>query len=130
MIKQLNKIGANTISMWLNIIGFVAGIVFYVRMDRASHIQAPVPHSISIKDSVLVIDTQLKTELKYLIGTQDSLIKEIRANSALLKKQQASIRSYRRQVLTSLKTDFQALSKEAQDNYIDSLLSILKSKTP
>ena len=130
MIKQLNKIGANTISMWLNIIGFVAGIVFYVRMDRASHTRAPVPQTKRIKDSVLVIDTQLKTELKYLKETQDSLIKEIRANSALLKKQQASIRSSRRQVLASMKTDFQALSKEAQDNYIDSLLSTLKSKTP
>lgn len=129
MIKQLNKIDANTISMWLNIIGFVSGIVFYVRMDRAFHTQAPAPQTNRIKDSVLVIDTQLKAELKCLKQTQDSLLKAIQVNTLLLKKQQAIVRASRHQVLTTLKTDFQSLSEEEQDAYIRKLLSTLKSQT-
>lgn len=129
MIKQINKIDANTISMWLNIIGFVAGIVFYVRMDRFFHTQAAAPQTNRIKDSVLVIDTQLKAELKCLKQTQDSLLKAIQVNTLLLKKQQTIVRASRHQVLTTLKTDFQSLSEEEQDSYIRKLLSTLKSQT-
>ena len=130
MIKQLNKIDANTISMWLNIVGFVAGIVFYVRMERVFQRQAPAPQTNRIKDSVLVIDTQLKAELKCLKKTQDSLLKVIQVNTLLLKKQQTIVRASRHQVLSTLKTDFQSLSEEEQDAYIRKLLSTLKSQTP
>lgn len=87
MIKQFNKINATAISMWLNILGFVSGIVFYVRMERAFHTGTPAPQTKPVKDSVFVIDTKLLMELKHLRETQDSLLKEVRVNTAWLKKQ-------------------------------------------
>lgn len=129
MIIKGKEIKAETISMWANIVSFIIGIVFYLRLEHAQQ-QAPniIPPN-PVRDSVLVINTELKTQLNQLKITQDSLIKEIRLNTELLKNQKRNVTVIRHQLLAITQSDWDSLNTKEQNAYINQIMSNIKNNS-
>lgn len=129
MIIKGKEIKAETISMWMNILGFIIGILFYFRLERNAEKPTTIIQSNAIKDSVLVINTELKSQLQQIKITQDSLIKEIRQNTELLRTQKNNVTVIRHQLQASIESDWDSLNTQQQNAYINKIMSNLKNNS-
>ena len=118
------EIKAETISLWLNVIGFIVGILFYVRMEHRTKSE---PTTNQIHDTVLVIESKLKTEIQHLKVNQDSLLQEIKQNNELIKKQTKSLTVLRQQLNQVINSDWDNLSESEQNAFINQTLQQLKN---
>jgi hypothetical protein len=82
-----------------------------------------------VRDSVLVINTELKTQLNQLKITQDSLIKEIRLNTELLKNQKRNVTVIRHQLQAITQSDWDSLNTKEQNAYINQIMSNIKNNS-
>lgn len=128
MIIRGKEIKSETITLWLNVLSFFIGILFYLRMGHNASTPTTIIQSNPIKDSVLVIDTQLKMEVQHLKHTQDSLLLEIRNEKELAKTQKKNVTVIRHQLQTTLKSDWDSLNRQQQNAYLQQLMLNLKSK--
>lgn len=129
MIIKGKEIKAETITMWANILSFIVGIIFYFRLENKTQTVQPIVNTNPVKDSVLVINTQLKSELMQLKLTQDSLIKEIRQNTELLKIRKNNVTVIRHQLQTTMQSDWDSLSTQEQNAYVNQIMSNLKNNS-
>ena len=113
--------------MWINLLGFLAGIIFYIRMENKSN-QGIVAPANALKDSALVINTELQLQVKRLKQTQDSLIQEIQKTERLLSKQKQTTLGLRKHIQQQLGSDWQSLSPEQQNAYIQEVISSQQKK--
>jgi hypothetical protein len=129
MIIKGKEIKAETISMWANILGFIIGILFYFRIEnnaqQNTHVVPPNP----VRDSVLVINTELKSQLQQLKISQDSLIKEVRQQTELLKTQKRNVTVIRHQLQATIQSDWDSLSPQQQNAYVNQIMSNLKTNS-
>lgn len=129
MIIKGKEIKAETITMWANILSFIVGIIFYFRLENKAQTVQPIINTNPVKDSVLIINTQLKSELKQLKLTQDSLIKEIRQNTELLKIRKNNVTVIRHQLQATMQSDWDSLSTQEQNAYVNQIMSNLKNNS-
>ena len=129
MIIRGKEIKAETISMWANILGFVIGILFYFRIEHNSQQNTQVIPPNPVRDSVLVINTELQTQLQQLKSSQDSLIKEIREQTTLLKTQKKNVTVIRHQLQATIQSGWDSLSPQQQNAYINQIMSNLKNNS-
>ncbi len=120
MIIKGKEIKPEKVSMWVNVLGFLVGILFYVRMEVHNSSKANYP-TIALHDSVLAINTELQLEVKHLKATQDSLINDLQATKIRLVKQKKNVSEIRQQIQHNLNSDWQSLSAEEQSQYINQI---------
>jgi len=127
MVIKGKEIRPETITMWINLLSFIVGILFYFRLEHNAEKNQPVIISTPIKDSVLVINAQLKSQIQQLKITQDKLIKEIHQNTELLNTQKKNVTVIRHQLQATIQSDWDSLSTKQQNAYVNQIISILKS---
>lgn len=127
MIIKGKEVKPETITMWINVFSFFLGILFYFRLEHNTEKKQTVIVSNPVKDSVLLINTQLKSQIQQLKITQDSLIKEIRLNTELLKTQKKNVAVIRHQLQATIQSDWDSLGISQQNVYINQILSNLKN---
>ena len=75
MIIKGKEIKADTITMWLNVVGLLIGIIFYFRLEHKYEQPTTIIQSNATKDSVFYLNTQLNSKIADIKRSQDSLIK-------------------------------------------------------
>lgn len=118
------EIKMETISMWLNVLGFIIGILFYFRLESNSKQIVPVVNP--LHDSVLVIDTKLNLQIEALKIQQEQLTQELKNNSQKLIEQNKTVIVLRQQLQVELNADWDSLSKHEQDAFIKTTIEQLK----
>jgi hypothetical protein len=115
--------------MWLNVLSFIVGFIFYIRLEQRSKHELQVIPTQPIHDSVLVIDTELHSAVNQLKVSQDSLITELRINQQHQLQTKKNVAVIRHQLFTNIQSDWDSLNQEQQNAYINQLKSNLKNKT-
>lgn len=128
MIIKGKEIKPETITMWLNVVSLIVGVIFYFRLESKYQQPTTVIQSNAIQDSVFSVNTQLKYKIAEIKLSQDSLIKEIKKNNELSKVQQKNIAVIRHQLHATIQSDWDTLNQEQQNVYIKQLKSNLKIK--
>ena len=125
------EINTEKVGFILNLISFIAGMLFYIRMGSfMEHKIASAPVNNALRDSVLVIETKLNFQLKELRMQQDSIMDAIKINQQKLSTQNTAIKTVRQQIHITVNSDWDKLNPQAQDKYTDELLLNLKTKKP
>lgn len=130
MIIRGKEIDPHTVSMWLNVVSFIASLVFYISLavkTQGTEIIAPAN---SLHDSSLIIDARLHERLRELKATQDSILAEIRGKQTQLQKTAVQTAVIRHHITQTIHNDWDSLSPQKQAAYIDQILSNLKNKNP
>lgn len=128
MIIKGKEIKAETITMWLNVLSLIVGVIFYFRLEHKYEQPAMSIQSNPIKDSVFYLNTQLKYKIAEIKLGQDSLIKEIRNKNEQSKIQKKNITVIRHQLYGTIKSDWDTLNREQQNAFIKQFMLNLKTK--
>ena len=117
--------------MLINIISFFVGIIFYA--DVMYKITNPPPVVIpqsKAQDSLLVINSRLHAEMAELKVKQDSILFELRNNQTKEQKGEQKEVSQRKQIYSTIHSDWEELSTQERNNYTNQLLTRLKKQKP
>ena len=119
------EIKPETISMWLNIISFVIGILFYIRVERNlnKHVE---PLEDTAKDTLVIVDTKLNYKIKELKQVEENIVRELRRYEKKLSEEQSMVIASRRQIYITIKSDWDSLSVQEQEAYVNNVIKILK----
>jgi biopolymer transport protein ExbB/TolQ len=128
MIIKGKEIKAETITMWLNVLSFIVGIIFYFRLEHKYEQPTTVIQQSATKDSVFYLNTQLNYKIADIKRSQDSLIKLLRINQDKQQQAKKNISVIRHQLYSTLKSDWDTLNREQQNAYIKQFISNLKIK--
>jgi hypothetical protein len=74
MIIKGKKIKADTITMWLNVLSFIIGVIFYIRFDYKHDQPITIIQQSIPMDSIIYLNTQLNNKIVDLQRSQDSLV--------------------------------------------------------
>ena len=127
------EINTEKVNLILNLISFVAGILFYVRVGSSlenRQLPTPAPANKALRDSVLLIETKLKAQIGELKHQQDSLFAALKVNQQKLSTQNAAIKVVRHQIESTVKSDWDNIKPQDQEDYVNQLLTNLKKKSP
>lgn len=115
------KLSPERISLWLNVIGFVLSLIFYIRMDyRNHHLPEPLPpQPNALHDSALVLQTELRVKLMALKHTQDSVRSVLKAAQSRYDRDQGRIREARQNLKLTLSKDWQNLNQSEKEAYLN-----------
>ncbi len=128
MIIKGKEIKADTITMWLNVLSFIVGIIFYFRLEHKYEQPTTIIQSNATKDSVYYLNTQLNYKIADIKRSQDSLIKLLRINQDKQQQAKKNITVIRHQLYSTIKSDWDTLNLEQQNAYIKQFISNLKIK--
>lgn len=128
MIIKGKEIKADTITMWLNVVGLLVGIIFYFRLEHKYEQPTTIIQSNATKDSVFYLNTQLNSKISDIKRSQDSLIKLLRINQDKQQQAKKNITVIRHQLYSTIKSDWDTLNREQQNAYIKQFISNLKTK--
>ena len=128
MIIKGKEIKADTITMWLNVLSFIVGIIFYFRLEHKYEQPTMVIPSNATKDSVFYLNSQLNSKIADIKHSQDSLIKILRLNQDRQQQTKKNITVIRHQLYSTIKSDWDTLNREQQNAYIKQFISNLKIK--
>ena len=125
------EIQPEKVTMWINIISFFIGVLFYA--DVMYKITNPSPLVIpqsKAQDSLLVINSRLRTEMSELKVKQDSILFELRNNLTKQTTAEKKEVSQRKQIYSTIHSDWEELSSQERNNYTNQLLTRLKKQKP
>ena len=128
MIIKGKEIKADTITMWLNVVGLLIGIIFYFRLEHKYEQPTTIIQSNATKDSVYYLNTQLNYKIADIKRSQVSLIKLLRINQDKQQQAKKNITVIRHQLYSTIKSDWDTLNREQQNAYIKQFISNLKTK--
>jgi hypothetical protein len=122
------EIPVQKINFFTNIISFVLGVIFFIRMQYKMNEAPTMPLYNAERDSLIAIQARVNIQLREIKQVQDSVIQIIRENRLFLKEQEKSITVKRRQLYSTINSDWDNLSSESQNAYIEKIMSNLKPK--
>lgn len=128
MIIKGKEIKEETITMWLNVVGLLVGIIFYFRLEHKYEQPTTIIQSNATKDSVFYLNTQLNSKIADIKRSQDSLIKILRINQDRQQQAKKNVTVIRHQLYSTIKSDWDTLNREQQNAYIKQFISNLKTK--
>lgn len=120
MKSKTKPIRPDKVSMWINLLGFLVSILFYIRLEQKDKRITVVTEN-PLKDSALIINTQLQLKIKQLGQTHDSLIQQIQKGKTLLIQNKQTVKSVFKYLQQQFNSDWQTLTKEQQDAYIQKI---------
>lgn len=122
------NIPTDKINFCMNCVSFVLGIIFFIRMQIK---MSEVPTSVSFAsehDSLVRIETRISLQLKELKVIQDSITRSIKESKNLLNQKANAVNVKRKELITTVQTDWDDLHPSDQDRYVNQLLSNIKQK--
>lgn len=122
------EIATDKINFVMNCVSFVLGLIFFIRMQSKMSLSNTAVNYSSERDSLIIIETRVKTELKEIKKVQDSITRSILINQNLLKERSHQIKRKRSALYITLNNDWEEISKEDQNTYINKLMYNLKQK--
>lgn len=122
------EIPVQKINFFTNIISFVLGVIFFIRMQYKMSEPPSPPVYNAERDSILVIQTRVNTQLRQIKEIQDSLIKTISQNQNIVKAQDKEVKTKRKELYSTLQSEWDNLSRKDQEDYVNKILSNLKPK--
>jgi hypothetical protein len=121
-------IPTDKINFVMNCISFILGLIFFIRMQYKLN-EPPVPVSFNAEhDSLIKIEYRVNTQLNQLKRIQDSIVREINHKQVLLAQGEKEIIVKRRQLYSTVKSDWDNLDNNDQNAYVNKLMSNLKQK--
>ncbi|MGZ4089114.1 MAG: hypothetical protein ACXVNO_00220 [Bacteroidia bacterium] len=121
-------IPAEKINFITNVVSFVIGAIFFIRMQcKLNEVPAP-PSFNSERDSLVTIQARIDTQLKEIKTVQDSLVKVIAKDKAEIKSQDKQIAVQRTQLHATVHSNWETLSRPQQDAYINQIFTNLKKQ--
>jgi len=123
------EIRPETISMWLNIFGFIASVIFYCSVEY--NFTKPLElQKNPLQDSLVSINTKLNTEIQGLKEVEKNLLAELQTHTQKLEQQQEQTNKVKTKMLITIHSDWENLPKHEQDNYVNQLIKNLKKHKP
>lgn len=116
-------------TMWVNIAGFVASMIFYLSVEHSFIKPAEIPQN-PLQDTLVKIDTKLTGELKQLKEQQDSLVQVIHTHEEQVAQTQTQVQKEKVKIITTLHTEWDTLTHQQKEAYTNQLISKLKKKSP
>ena len=128
MIIRGKEIKPESITMWLNIISFFVGVIFYADVIfKFSHSHNEVAQTTSkAKDSLLVIDTKLTEQLNEIKIVEDSILIKLRETQNKLAIGEQKETTERKQIYSTIQNDWDKLPLQARTEYANALLLKLR----
>ena len=124
------EINPATVNLWLNVVSFVIGILFYFKIAHNTEHEKEVPGINPAYDSLLIITTKLDTQIKELKQVQEKLVTEISVEKMKLTEQTTEVNVHRQHIHSIINSDWNSLNKDQQDAYINHIMLNLKQATP
>ena len=127
MIIRGKEIKPETITMWLNIISFFVGVIFYADVIfKFSHPQAQIAPDNKAAAQLVIIDAKLHDEIRDLKIQQDSLVHVLQNSQVKQDKGLVQEAGERKQIYTTIHSGWDKLPPQVQENYVSQLLIKLK----
>lgn len=121
-------IPTDKINFVMNCISFVLGLIFFIRMQYKLN-EPPVPVSFNAEhDSLIKIEYRVNTQLNELKHIQDSIVRAINQKQTLLAQGQKEVVVKRRQLYSTINSEWDNLNPIEQNAYINKLMLNLKQK--
>ena len=120
------EIKAETVTMWLNIVGFFISLVFYLSVEH--NIQPIQSAHNPLQDTLLKIDFKLDNEIKSLKSKQDSLLGMLKQDKEKQDKQQVLVNQAKAKILFTIHSDWESLSQKQKEKYTNELITKLKTQ--
>lgn len=118
------EVATDKIVFVTNFISFVLGVIIFIRVNFKINEKAPAPIVINPQhDSLIAIQTRVNTQLSEIKKVQDSIIKTIRHNENKLSEQKPDVIKKRHLIYSTINSDWDDLSRDAQESYINQKLS-------
>jgi hypothetical protein len=119
-LTKIKGLNVGTVNMWINLIGFIFSVVFYINYHTKSNAQSlPVKTDTSAyRDSVRKINWELHYRIKSLQYKQDSLMQQLKQSKSSYQENNQKVKTVRSTIQTTIKTDWENLSKREQQVYI------------
>lgn len=122
------EIPVQKINFFTNIISFVLGVMFFIRMQYKMSEPSNTPVYNAERDSLIVIQTRVNTQLRQIKEIQDSLMKTIGQNRSIIKSQEKEVKTKRTELYATLHSEWDDLSRKDQEDYVNKIISNLKPK--
>lgn len=119
-------IATDKINFAMNIISFVLGSMFFLRMQYKAHDSPALPATNADHDSLIKIQTRVSTQLREIKSVQDSIAKSIGKEKSVLQVQEKRIDIKRAQVYSTIHSEWDDLSPKSREAYVDKLLGDIK----
>lgn len=116
------KIRPDKVSMWVNVMGFILALVFYIRLEHNQTDKSKIKTS-PVQDSVLVIHSDLRKELNRLKVKQDSVIHALQQTKIWLKRENTNIQKQRAHISNLTQKEWQRLTLAQQTLYLNTILN-------
>lgn len=129
MILFKKEIKPEVATMWVNIAGFVASMIFYLSVEN-TFIKPPEVPKNPLQDTLVKIDLKLTNEIKQLKQQQDSLVQVIQSHEEKLAQAQTQVQKEKVKIITTLHSEWDTLTTQQQETYTNQLISKLKKKSP
>ncbi len=123
-LAKIKRLNVGTVNMWINLIGFIFSVVFYINYHTKSRSQ-PLPvktETSTYQDSVRKINWELHYRIKTLQYKQDSLLQQLKLSKKSYERSTQKIQTVRKHIQTTIKTDWENLTKREQQNYINDFI--------
>jgi len=122
------KIKPETITMWVNIIGFVVSLIFYTCIQLGVS-KPKTTETNSLRDSLLKVDLLLSKEIRDLREQQAIFLNNLKQRQNILAGQEKEIRKTREKIKITLKSDWDSLSLFQKVSYSSELIDKLKKQS-
>lgn len=123
------EIQPEKVTMWINIISFFIGVLFYADvMYKITNPPAVVIPQSKAQDSLLVINSRLHAEMAELKVKQDSILFELRNNQTKQATAEKKEVTQRKKIYSTIHGDWENLSPQVKNDYTNQLLTRLKKQ--
>src|SRR5579884_3078894 len=104
------EIKPETVSMWVNIIGFFASIIFYLSVEHNIANPAVVAHN-PMQDSLVSINARLTAEINRLQSVEKSLKADLQIKKEQAAQEQLQVNKIKQKIYLNVHSSWDNLSK-------------------
>ena len=121
-MKILNReIRPDQVNMWVNVISFLIGIIFYIRVERNFKSKPSLSITPTEQSQIVVVQSNLQVQLSHLQKRQDSIINELQTQKVFVNQLANKNQSIQEKITAIVNADWDKLSKEQKEQYIKQL---------
>lgn len=114
------------ISMWLNLAGLIASLIFYCTVEHTISLPSQ-PGSNPLQDTLFKVDDKLTHEVSALRHEQDSLLLVLQQHEQKLNVENQLLASEKGRIISTLHSDWDTLSQNQRESYTNNLIKKLKT---
>jgi len=124
-MKILNReIKPEQVNMWVNVISFLIGILFYIRVEHNFKAKTTLPIATSEQAQIIHVQNNLQTQLSRLQIRQDSILVELQQQKLFVLQIADKSQNIQEKISAIVNSNWHKLTKEQQNKYIQQLTQI------